>query len=47
MANPFSNIFDFEHVLTPIAGEVRRHKGRKVLYIYIFGVRVLYLNISK
>ena len=45
--NPFTNLIDWEHLLTPIAGELRRVQGRKVLYVYVFGVRVLYWNLSK
>lgn len=52
IANPFKAMFDFEHILTPVAIELfqRSMRGnpiRTFKVLYIFGIRVAYWNVGK
>ena len=50
MIRPFKSVFDWEHVLTPVAVEHRRVREtglRTVRLVYIFGIRVAYYSTTK
>ena len=48
---PFNRMFDFEHVLTPIAVEHKRHEiassERTYRVVYVFGIRVAFWATTK
>lgn len=48
MSNPFQKIVDFEHIFTPLAIERLTYYqgGRRVILVYVFGIRVMYWNIG-
>lgn len=39
---PITGIFDYEHILTPIAVEHTTYEGRTYRQAYIFGVRIAF-----